>query len=251
MGKKIDRFVLSLLLAGGFYLYFYRALGNRWAALALALCCFALASRLLRGAGALIGRMPWLRRRRIRRNASGALMRLACMPRDEALRAMEALLHRAYAGEYAVELAQLPPSAALRQEQLFEIWRAHSGEARLAVCASGRASEEARALAANLRAPLVAIVDAPLIAQLYAEQPDAMPACETAARPKRALRHVRALLLRRKNAPRSLLLSASLLLLYILSANIFYLIFSMLLLFLALASLKAPSRPAALFAGGA
>ena len=248
MGKKIDRFVLTLAAAGAFYFYYRNAFHSRMLAIALALLSCAVAVKLLSRLLALAGRAPWMQRRRIRKSAGSAVMRLACMPRAEALEQLEALLRESYGGAFAVELIQAHPSTNLSQDRLFETWRAHRDDERLAVCATCACDSACRMLASSLREPKLALIDAGMLAQLISEHPERVPVQDEAQRrPRLRLRRAAALLINRKNAPRCLLFSGAMLLMYLISANAGYLVSSMALLFLALASLRRANRPARLF----
>ena len=248
MGKKIDLFVLQLALAAAFYLYFRGAFKSRILALALALlCCFVLL-RLGRRLLAHFKNCRWMRRRAVRRGANGAVMRLACMPEDEAMSTLRALLEKCYGALPELALVQQHPSLRLSEDRVFELWRAHRGEAQLAICATCRADDPCRALASSLRSPRVALVDASALEQLICEHPEGLVAPrEKAVRAKLQLRRAVQLLVNRKNAPRNLLLAASMLGLYLFSGNIVYLICAIALILLALISLRHAPRPSKLF----
>ena len=253
MGKKIDAFVLTLAAAGGFYLYFRGAVQSRIAALALALvCCFVLA-KLIRRIAAILSKGRFMQKRRVRRCAGGAVMGLACLDADEVREKLAALLRASYGGEcpdsLSVELIQLHPSSKLPQDRLFDAWRAHRGEDRIAVCATCSADADCRILASTLRAPRVALIDSGNLARLIAEHPDGFTLADAAPVKRLRLRLNRAasLLINRRNAPRGVLFTLAMVLMYVLSANIAYLIAAMVLLFLVLASLHRAPRPAKLF----
>ena len=253
MGKKIDAFVLTLAAAGGFYLYFRGALHSRIAALALALvCCFVL-TKLIRRVMAILAKGRFMQKRRVRRCAGSAVMQLACLDTDEVREKLSNLLRASFNGEcpemLPVELIQLHPSTKLPQDRLFDAWRVHRGEERIAVCATCPADADSRILASSLRAPRVALIDSNALAQLIAEHPEGFN-CADATPVKRLrlrLSRVSALLINRKNAPRGILFTFAMVLMYVLSANIAYLIAAMVLLFLVLASLHRAPRPAKLF----
>ena len=248
MGKKIDLFVLQVALAAAFYLYFRGAFRSRILALGLALlCCFVLL-RLGRRLLALMKNCRWMCRRTLRRGANGAVMRLACLPEDEALSALRALLEKCYGALPTLALVQQHPSLRLSEERVFELWRAYRGEMQLAICATCRADDPCRALASSLRAPRVALVDASALEQLICEHPEGLVAPrERAVRAKLQLRRAAQLLVNRKNAPRNLLLAASMLGLYLFSGSAVYLICAIGLLLLALISLRHAPRPSKLF----
>ena len=253
MGKKIDAFVLTLAAAGGFYLYFRGALRSRLASLALALlCCFVLV-KFVRRTAAILSKGRFMQKRRVRRCAGSAVMALACRDAGQAREQLIELLRESFAGEcpesLSVELIQLHPSTKLPQDRLFDAWRAHRGEDRLAVCATCPADADCRILADSLRAPRVALIDSANLTQLIAEHPEGFH-CEDAAPTKRLrlrFNRVFALLINRRNAPRGLLFAVAMVLMYVLSANTAYLIAAMALLFLTLASLRRAPRPAKLF----
>lgn len=248
MGKKIDLFVLQVALAAAFYLYFRGAFQSRILALALALlCCFVLL-RLGRRLLALVKNCRWMRRRAVRRGASGAVMRLACLPEDEALSTLRALLEKCYGALPTLALVQQHPSLRLSEDRVFELWRAHRGETQLAICATCGCDDPCRALASSLRAPRIALVDASALEQLICEHPEGLVAPrEKAVRAKLQFRRAVHLLVNRKNAPRNLILAASMLLLYLFSGNAVYLICAIALLLLALISLRHAPRPSKLF----
>lgn len=248
MGKKIDLFVLQVALAAAFYLYFRSAFQSRIVALMLALlCCFVLL-RLSKKLLSLLKNCRWMRRRAVRRGAHGAVMRLACLPEDEAISIVSALLNRSYGAVPELALVQQHPSLRLSEERVFELWRAHRGSAQLAICATCRADDPCRALAASLRAPKLALVDASALEQLICEHPEGLVAPrEKTVRARLQLRRAVHLLVNRKNAPRNMVLAASMLLLYLFIGNAVYLFCALALLLLALISLRHAPRPSKLF----
>ena len=253
MGKKIDAFVLTLAAACGFYIYFRGAFQSRIAALILALVrCFALV-KLTRLLLAIFAKGRFMQKRRVKRCAGGAVMELACRDADDARESLVSLLRASYASEcpdaLPVELIQLHPSTKLPQDRLFDAWRKHLGQERLAVCCTCPADADCRILAASLHAPKVALVDSGTLSRLIAERPDGF-LCRDAAPAKRArlrLRRVASLLINRRNAPRGLLFTLAMILMYVLSANVIYLAAAMVLLFLVLVSFHQAPRPAKLF----
>lgn len=248
MGKKIDEFVLSAAIAAAFYFFFQRSFQNRAVAVALALLGFIVLRRALRMLAGFMGRFGWLRRRRLRKNAGGAVLQLAYLPEEEALKKARDLLGKCYEGEYETALVQNHPSSELSRQQVFEIWKASRGRERLVICATCGADAQCRSMAATLSGPKVAIVDANALGQMIAEHPAGFTFQDH--KPRRArlrLQHVRNLLLNRRNAPRCLLFAGSMLLMHVFSGNIAYLIAAMALVFVALSSLRRTVRPVKLF----
>ena len=248
MGKKIDLFVLQVALAAAFYLYFRGAFESRILAILLSLlCCFVLI-RLRRRLLALLKNCRWMRRRSMRRGANGAVMRLACLPEEEAMSALTALLNKCYDAVPDIALVQQHPSLRLSEERVFELWRARRGKEHLAICATCRADDSCRALAASLRLPCVALVDASTLEQLICEHPEGLVAPRyKAVRTKLRFHRAAQLLVNRRNAPRNLILAASMLVLYLFSGSAIYLFSALALLLLALISLRHAPRPSKLF----
>lgn len=249
MGKKIDRAVLDILLAAAFYLYFHHAFKSRLLSAALAMLCLVLLRRIGSRTVAILRNLPPLRRRSLRRNARGAIMTLACMDEPAARAAAERIIALSYGEEAPVLLVQRHPSCDLQPEGLFELWRQNRTAGRIVVCASCKASPDCRALAAELKLPQVALIDAPLLAQLIAEHPgilQSQPDSPSQPRTRRAARILH-LLLCRKNAPRCLLVAASMFIFYLLSGSLVHFILSMGLILMAILSLRTPPRPARLF----
>ena len=175
-------------------------------------------------------------------------MQLACMEPESARQHLANLLKKCYDCNAPLELIQAPPSSSLAQERVFELWKAHRAEGQLIICASCASDRGCQSLCASLKQPKIALLDAEALAQLLAEHPEFRPAEEPEERrKKRRFRQISALLIQRRNAPRCLLFSAAMLLMYLLDGRMSNLIASMALLFLALTALKRPSRPAKLF----
>lgn len=247
MGKKIDGFMLTLGTALILYHFFYRAFGDRRAAIPLALFCCAVLVKLMRRIFALFTHLPLLKRWRIRRHTGGALMRIACMDEHEALQSVEKLLALSYRNDAPVALVQAHPATSLSGEKIFDAWRSHRNEERLVICATCKCDPNSRMLAQSLKQPKLALVDADALSLLIAEHPEGLLPETDTKRPRLRLRYGLQILIDRKNAPRCLLLSLSMLTMYIFSGNIFYLIAALFLFTIALISLHRAGRPAKLF----
>lgn len=249
MGKKIDVFVLSVVGAFGLYLFFCRVTGNHTAALLLSGIAFLLISRLLRKVYTRIQSSAFLQKRRLRRQAGSAVMHLACMDAELAGRQLSELMKKCYDCDAPLELIQAPPSSALSQDRVFDLWKAHRGENRLVICASCSADIACHSLCSSLKQPKIALLDSNVLSQLLAEHPEWYPKVQPEApvQRKHRLKQVGALLIQRRNAPRCLLFSAVMLVMYLLGGRLGNLIACIALLFLALTALKRPSRPVKLF----
>jgi len=248
MGKKIDRFVFTSILAVSMFFYYESAFKNRALAILLAILSCIMFGKLYRGLKKLLFHTSWHRKQELRRKSGGALMRLACMEREEAHAHISELLKTCYQSSAFVELEQLHPTLQLSSNRIFDLWRAHQEEKELVICTTGVCSSEARVLAQSMKQPKVALLDGAALSQLISEHPHGFyPASEEHIRYKLRMKQLAALLFNRKNAPRCILFSFSMLVMYVFSGNLFYLVFSLALLFVALSSLHHPVRPRKLF----
>ena len=94
----------------------------------------------------------------------------------------------------------------------------------------------------------MAVIDASALSQLIAEHPDGLYRPEERhERRKLRLKHMLSLILCRKNSPRCLLFSATMMIVYLLGGNVWYLGSAMLLFFTGMVSLRHTNRPAKLF----
>lgn len=247
MGKKIDRFVLSTLAAAGFYFFYQRAFENRFLSALLAFLSFIVLHKTLRILSCACGRMGWLKCRKLRRNARGAMLSLAALPHEEALKKLGTLVHTCY-GPQEIVLFQSHPSLSLPPQQVFQAWKNHRGKERLVVCATCAADAACRSLAGSLKQPRIAIIDADQLSQMIAEHPDGFsfeknPSVKLRFR----LSHIAGLVFNRRNAPRCMLVSLAMLGLYLLSGRITYLSAAAMLMLAALAAFRHVQRPARLF----
>lgn len=248
MGKKIDGFVLTAAVGVLLYLYFRSGTGSDAIAVILALMSCALLRKLVRRIGKLLAGKPFLQKRRVRREASGAILRLACLDEEDALRDVRQLLSKHYGGDFAVELVQAHPSEHLRPGTVFELWKKNRGCARLAVCTTCAAEPDCKAVAASLKAPQVAVVDSAVLTRLIAEHPEGLVFAGESCPPARLkLRKIGILLFNRRNAPKNLLLSLFLALLYFLTGNPADLLGCAFLTLISLISLRRAPAPEKLF----
>lgn len=250
MGKKIDRFIISLAAALGLYALLRQRIRNPALAIPIAICILAIFKKLMRKLQAAIGRSACFQKRRIRMQSAGAIMHFACADPELTRARLRAMLEKLYhESETALEIIQYPPSASLDQQRLFDAWKSYRGEKKLIICATCKCEPAVRALASGMKEPKIALIDADAIRSMIAECPEEMLADPPAPRKQISLRFKKAaaLLLQRKNAPRCALLGTSMLGIYFLNGKISYLIGAMLLFFCALASLRRSSKPAKLF----
>jgi len=247
MGKKIDGFVVTLLPGIALWLYLTSRMQNRIVPIIAAVFASILFGKMLRKISIfLLNTLP-VRRKIMRRNACGAILRLAALPEEQALSDLRELMKKCYPGEdYALEIVQQHPSLKLSEGAVFQAWKKHAGEARLALCASCRTEPTVRAFAAGFSGPKITIVDSDMLSQMIAEHPEGLIP-EKTFRTRMHLRHIANLLVNRRNAPRNLLFSASMLLMFLLTRNYFYLGSALFLLALCFLSLRKKLRPQKLF----
>lgn len=248
MGKKIDRFMLTIILSAVLFFYFESVFGNRIPALIASVFVCMLITRLLKRIFKWAKGTPWMQKQNIRRHSKGVLMEFACMEKEEALVKIEALIKTTYGNNAPVELELLHPSTQLTSEKVFEMWRKHRNEQKLVICTTGKCPSEVRIFASGIKAPQVAVVDGTILSQLIAEHPQkyTIPPFEKKRHRLRA-GHIARLIFNRRNAPRGILFSFSMLVMYVLSGNLYYLIAALVLLFTVMISLRKSSRPAKLF----
>ena len=229
------------------YLYFSKRFKNKLLPIAAALLACILAGKLTTKAIGIVRRIPIIRKRKIRRNTGAAMLRIACLPQEQAHRDISQLIRKCYPGsEFTLEIIQQHPSLKLSEAAVFQAWKKHTDADRIVICASCRTDPVVRAFSASLPAPKIILIDSDMLSQMIAEYPEGMIPKSAPKAPMR-LRHAANLLINRKNAPRNLLFSASMLLMYFLTSNIFYIISALFLLIIAFLSLRRKLRPQKLF----
>lgn len=244
MGKKIDAFVLTVLTAICFYLYFWQAMGNHALAIGAALLCCLVAVKTIKRVYGRIFSSRSMKKRRFRKQAEGIIMGLACADRDATANKLETLLHGCFPEQFNMELIQTHPDEQLSKNTVFEAWKHRRGEEKLVICATCSCDPEVHMMASSLSQPRVAIVDSERLMQLLAEHPEGFQPVEAKGSTS-ALRRQRLLqrTMNRKNAPRCILFGFSSLVMYVFSGNLLYLISAMLLFLIAFASFRrAPVR---------
>lgn len=248
MGKKIDRFVLSFFMAAGLYFYFEAAFKNHILAVVLALLSCAVVHKMLSRVQHWFENTAWKQKRNLLRSSTGTLMLLASMEEEEAHEHISRLLRVAYDWDAPISLELLHPSMSLSNGNIFKAWRANRSLEKLVICTTGKCPPEAKVFASTFKSPQIALVDSEILTQLIAEYPEPCFRAEP-KRKKRTLQLKRAaqLIFNRRNAPRGLIFAGSMLLMYVFSANIYYLAASLFLLFITLVSLHRRNRPAKLF----
>ena len=248
MGKKIDRFVLTSVLAAGLFLYFEAAFQNHVLAILLAVVCCAVILKTLAKLSRLICRTAWHQRKLLRMKSGSTLMQIACMDTEDARQIIQNLISGSYSHEAPVSIELLHPSMQIAETDVFRIWREFRGTDRLIICTSGKCSSEVRSFASSLKMPRLAIVDGDILSQLIAEHPEiSLPTQIEKKRQLLKLKHLAQLLFNRRNAPRGLLFSFTMLVMYVFSGNGSYLFACLFLLFTALVSFRRVNRPAKLF----
>ncbi|MBQ9951038.1 MAG: hypothetical protein IJO98_02720 [Clostridia bacterium] len=228
MGKWIDRAAMAALTALGLYILFLQAFGSVPAAAVLSFACtlMLVRRRSLRGAKYRLTRMQ----------AEAILQKLAYGDDAEA-RCRIALLTNCPEAEL-VYLGK-HPTASVGTGDVFGAWKSHRGEQRLVLAAPCYADSRARAFAKTLREPSVEIADAAkLIPLLRKSGWDGQETGSFSARFSRLKAFCSDLPCRRP-WPKNLLTGLFLLIFYLFTGNILYLIVSMGMLLRAGAGIRA------------
>jgi len=248
MGKKIDSFVLTVLIALVFYLYFFRCFENHIFALCASVFCCWIARKTCARLRTHIHSNDLFKKHRLKKLSSGIIMDLACDDHSAATEKIAALLEKYCNNTFEVALIQKHPSCKLDPNDIFELWKQYRGREKLVICATCPCSEEAKLQLRNYTNPQLALADSNALIQMIAEHPSDFMT-ETASvkartyKQKRLSMHI----FNRRNAPRCILFGFSSILMYIFSGNLLYLIASMSLFLLGLLSFKRAVRPVKLF----
>lgn len=248
MGRKTDRFLFTLFGAVLFYFHFRARFNSRIICCLLALFSSAVILRLIYSIAKLLSGFGPLRRRALFKNAGSSLVRLACMETEQASQIVTSLIRAQYRESCDCVFLQLHPSLKLTAESVFSTWRAHAGSARLVICTSAKADPPVHLFARSMNAPKTALLDAQSLLSLIAEHPEIVPGRQD--EPKIRINPIKrafCLLKQPRNSLRCLMLSASMLLLYVFSGGILYLISALLLFWFAIAALRIRKMPVKLF----
>lgn len=223
MGKKIDRLTLFLLSGALFYLFFLNAWHNIPAACALAFSCCALLNHLL-------GRRP-VYFKCTKAQADAEILRIACLPEENALQEAESLLRLRYPDEtFKAVILQKHPSGSISTGDVFSIWKKHAGEEAVAITATCSADGRAVAYSKELKKPRIAIIDSRQLSHI-------IRTCGSCSAPSRTtIRHTfRRLCLRISSCRitgKNAFFALTLLAMYLLMGNPLYLFLSLGILFL-------------------
>ncbi|MGI6240019.1 MAG: hypothetical protein ACOYI5_10390 [Christensenellales bacterium] len=247
MGGFIDRIAITALLAGALYLFFMSAFQSIPLAAASAFLAMALLKKLT-------GRIPrggLQNKRRARSEAADTLEEWAFLNRDEAREHVQALLARAYPGQMADAslsiLSRHPSGDRVTVDDVIAAWKRHRGGARAVIAAFSRADDRAVALANALKSPQVRLIDGAQLAALIARHP---PAEKSPPRAVKKTGRAKALLRAagRARAGRCLASGGAMLLIYMITGMLTYLVAGAALVVIAGVSLKRRGMPRALFA---
>lgn len=216
MSCFIDRAALGLFCAVAYYLFFLNALDSIPLACAAAFACTALSRMLLR-------RLP-ITHRATAAQARAELLRIAALNDEDAGEALKALLQRRWPLE-SFRLAPIlkHPEATVSSGDVLNAWKSNRDAERLVIAATCPCEPRATVYARELRSPVIAVMDSRGLIGLLRS----LPADELPRPPRRtpgaALRRLWACLESARFSPRSILLALSMLCIYILTGNGWYL----------------------------
>lgn len=216
MASFIDRVALSLFSAAAYYLFFLNAFGNIPLACGAAFACTALSRMLLRG-------LPVIHRASAAQ-ARAELLRIAGMDDEAAGEALGLLVQWRWPGE-SFRLAPVlkHPEATLSSGDVLNAWKANRDAERLVIAATCPCEPRAAVYARELRGPVVAIMDSRRLIRLLRALPADQLSRPPRRRPGEALRRFWAGLASSRFSPRSALLALSMLGIYSLTGNGWYL----------------------------
>ena len=212
MGKRIDRAVIGLACAIGYYLFFLRAWDSIPLACVSAFAACALTRHLIRG-------LP-VRRRLSRAQAWAELKRIAALPDGEAEAVLTSIIEERYPGEVSRIAPVLKhPESTATSGDIMNAWKANRDADRLAIVTTCPCEARAALYAQELRSPAVAVIDSRALTGILrrrsAEKPPATPSPGLRAR----LRLLFAAIATARVTPRNGLLAAVLLSAYLLTGN--------------------------------
>ena len=216
MASFIDRVALSLFGATAYYLFFLNAFGSITLACGAAFACTALSRMLLRG-------LPIIRRATAAQ-ARAELLRIAGMDDEAAGKALGILVRRRWPGE-SFRLAPVlkHPEATMSSGDVLNAWKANRDAERLVIAATCPCEPRAAVFARELRSPVVAVMDSRRLTRLL----QALPADQLPRSPRRSpgsvARQLWAGLESSRFSSRSALLALSMLCIYSLTGNGWYL----------------------------
>ena len=212
----IDRAALSLLGATAYYLFFLNATGSTPLACGAAFACTALSRMLLRG-------LPIVHRATAAQ-ARAELLRIAGLDDEAAVRALEALVQTRWPGEsFRLTPVLKHPEATVSSGDVLNAWKANRDAERLVVAATCPCEPRAAFYAGELRGPVVAIVDSRRLTRLLRALPADQLPHPPRPRPGAVIRRLWAGLESSRFSPDGALLALSMLGIYILTGNGWYL----------------------------
>lgn len=224
MGKTIDRIVLFIISAVGFYFFFL----NTWNSIPLAcslsfICC------------ALINHLIYRRPSRFhcsRQQAAAEILRIAYLSEEAAALHMEKLLRFKYPDEaFKVVPILKHPSGSISAGDIFSVLKKHRGNFNIAVCCTCAAAPRAFTYAKEFYSPKIAIIDQRGLARIiresgfYKDEPKKHRPAEIARSIFRCISY-------RRFTVRDGLFALTLLSLYLFLGNLLYLFLSLGILFL-------------------
>jgi len=167
MGLRIDKFVLTVLLAAALYVFFIGATGSIPLAAASAFLAMAILKKLSE-------KLPTDRIGRNRRTAASAkseLEELSLSSHDTALHRITTILRHAYGSSLdGIELRLIlrHPSTQITTDDIRRIWRSLNGRDRAVIAATAVCSDSVHDFASRLRNPRIELIGSDQLVRLIA-----------------------------------------------------------------------------------
>ncbi len=248
MGGVIDKIVLNVLIAAGYYLLFMAAFGSIPLACGLSFLCSALTHKLLHGLRCRMRSSRRTQKKDLCRRISMLLdaWTLSEAPHGSIQNAIRQLYPECTETQTSIHILPRPSACPpLESSDCFALWQEHRKEERLLIVCTGRVSSAASSFAQTLSSPRVRILDRALLAAALEKHPELVPEMQIDSAPSRR-KHVH-LHVDRKHAPRCLLSGTMLLAMHFLLGNVLYLLIGTTLVTAALLSFRRARTPEKLF----
>ena len=168
MGKKIDGFIATLLPGIAVWIYLSSKFENRIIPVAAAVLACILIGKAARKIFAALRKIPVVHKRKLRKNAGAAMLRIACLPQERAHDDIYSLIKKCYPqSEFTLEVNQQHPSLKLSEAAIFQAWKKHADKDRLVICSSCRTDPVVRAFALSLPSPKITLIDSDMLSLLF------------------------------------------------------------------------------------
>ena len=248
MGFRIDRFALTVLLAGALYIFFISAMGSIPIAAAAAFLSMAILRKLSE-------KLPTDRIGRKRRNikkAKAEMEELSLTSRSSVEKRIHEVLRSTYGdnlgGTIIYTFLRHPVCGRLTGDDVCRIWRDHKGDDRLLIVSTAKADPAAVQLAHRLSDPEIALIDGEQLVQLIAKCKPSPSGAFTRPMRRTGRLNAAARAAGRTNPVKCSMTAITMFILFWFTGTVVYLIGALMLAFIAGVSIRKKRAPRELFA---